>query len=135
MANRRKGITRFKIAPGYSDRKYKHIPEDEYEYEYNNNLLAHIRQLENAGYRATAPRARKLTRAAVNKRHGYPVEKKDKGEKRLSAWNQYVKENMPVLLRQGNTFRDGIKNLAERWKGEEGEIYKGLHELRAIIIR
>ncbi len=127
MTSRRKGISRI-VPEGYSDRKYKHVPVVEYEEEYNKNLMEYIRILQTAKYNATAPRVRKLVRAQVNKRHGYPIERKP------TAWNMYAKDKLSQLMKQGYNFRDAMKEASDQWKIDK-EYYTGLYELQQLEIR
>lgn len=129
MTTKRKGITRKIIPEGYSYRKYKHVPEYEYEQEYNDNLQAYIRSLQDSGYNVTAPRVR----ASVNKRHGYPLEKRPGKERTPTAWNAYTKEKLPQLMEQGHNFRDAMRLVSDQWKIDK-EFYVALHELRQLKV-
>jgi hypothetical protein len=122
------------VPEGYSDRKYKHVPVAEYEEEYNKNLMEYIRNLQSAKYNATAPRVRRLVRAAVNKRHGYPIERKPGKERKPTAWNAYTKEMYPRLKSEGYNFADAMSEISKQWKIDKG-YYVGLHELRQLEIR
>lgn len=133
MTSRRKGISRI-VPEGYSDRKYKHVPVVEYDEEYNKNLMEYIRILQTAKYNATAPRVRRLVRAQVNKRHGYPIERKPGKERKPTAWNMYAKDKLSQLMKQGYNFRDAMKEASDQWKIDK-EYYTGLYELQQLEIR
>lgn len=117
----KKGIVRFKLAPGYSGRKNKHVPDDEYQHEFDTNLESHIRAVENAGYKVTAPRLLNTVRAAVNKRHGFPnnKERKDNKEKKRTPWQMYLKERMGPLIKDGYSFQEAVEIVAEDWTVEK----------------
>lgn len=137
MTTRRKGIAR-EIPDGYSNRKYKHVPE----YEYNENRQAYIDYLRDSNINPTGPRIMRLVKANVNKAHGYPLEKKPGKQRKPTAWNAYTKEKLPQLMAQGYNFIDAIGIASKQWKKDKEsylEMYDlkqldvGIHDLRQLV--
>ncbi len=104
----KKQYKRFAI-PGYSSRREYHVPQEEYDFYFDQHVSQLAAELERWGFKVTPARERALSRMRVNKFHNYP--------RAPSQWNMYVKNNIHRAMAEYNVSAgEAIRKLGEEYK-------------------
>ena len=103
----KKQYKRFAI-PGYSSRREYHVPQEEYDFYFDQHVSQLAAELARWGFKVTPARERALSRMRVNAFHNYP---------QVSHWNMYVKENIHRAMAEHNVpAKDALFYLGKEYK-------------------